>query len=117
MIDAVGSLSSLSGLSGVSGLGAARATERLAITAPPAHAGSAAAAGTPDFGAVLADVAKQGVAVVREAEAASIAGMNGKASVQQVVEAVMNAERTLQTAIAVRDKVVQAYQEISRMQI
>ncbi|MGJ3263787.1 MAG: flagellar hook-basal body complex protein FliE [Salinarimonas sp.] len=111
MIDAVSSLT------GLVGPGATRATERLSITAPPAPAGSAASAGAPDFGAVLADVAAQGVDVLREAEAASIAGMNGKASVQQVVEAVMNAERTLQTAIAVRDKVVQAYQEISRMQI
>ena len=39
----------------------------------------------------------------------------GKASVQQVVEAVMSAEQTLQGAIAIRDKVVAAYLEISRM--
>jgi flagellar hook-basal body complex protein FliE len=37
--------------------------------------------------------------------------------VQQVVEAVMAAEQALQSAIAVRDKVVSAYLEISRMQI
>ena len=36
---------------------------------------------------------------------------------QQVVEAVMAAESTLKTAIAIRDKVVNAYQEISRMTI
>ena len=41
----------------------------------------------------------------------------GQASVQQVVEAVMSAEQTLQGAIAIRDKVVAAYLEISRMQI
>jgi flagellar hook-basal body complex protein FliE len=34
-----------------------------------------------------------------------------------VVEAVMSAEQTLQMAVAVRDKVVQAYQEVSRMAI
>jgi flagellar hook-basal body complex protein FliE len=33
------------------------------------------------------------------------------------VEAVMSAEKSLQTALAVRDKVVNAYQEISRMAI
>ena len=38
-----------------------------------------------------------------------------KASVQQVVDAVMSAEQTLQRAIAIRDKVVSAYLEISRM--
>jgi len=37
--------------------------------------------------------------------------------VQHVVEAVMNAQSTLQTAIAVRDKVVSAYQDVSRMAI
>ena len=36
---------------------------------------------------------------------------------QQVVEAVMSAEQTLQAAIAIRDKVVTAYLEISRMAI
>ena len=36
---------------------------------------------------------------------------------QQVVEAVMAAEQTLQSAIAIRDKVVSAYLEISRMAI
>jgi flagellar hook-basal body complex protein FliE len=43
--------------------------------------------------------------------------MKGQASLQQVVQAVMMAEQTLQTVVAVRDKVVGAYQEISRMQI
>jgi flagellar hook-basal body complex protein FliE len=37
--------------------------------------------------------------------------------VQKVVDAVLAAERELQTVIAVRDKAVNAYQEISRMSI
>jgi flagellar hook-basal body complex protein FliE len=69
----------------------------------------------PDFGSVLADVASQGMQTMRTGEATAISGMQGKASVQQVVEAVMSAEQTLQAAIAIRDKVVSAYQEISRM--
>ena len=56
-------------------------------------------------------------ATLRNAEALSIAGVRGQASVQQVVDAVMTAEQSLQTAIAVRDKVVSAYLEISRMAI
>ena len=50
-------------------------------------------------------------------ESSSVAGIQGRASVQQVVEAVMSAEQTLQGAVAIRDKVVAAYLEISRMQI
>ena len=44
-------------------------------------------------------------------------GINGQANTQEVVDAVMSAERTLQTAVAVRDKIVTAYLEISRMPI
>ena len=41
----------------------------------------------------------------------------GKADLTDVVTAVTNAEMTLQTVTAVRDKVVSAYQEILRMPI
>jgi flagellar hook-basal body complex protein FliE len=54
---------------------------------------------------------------MRAGEAASIAGVKGDASVQEVVNAVMSAEQQLRAAIAVRDRVVAAYQEVSRMQI
>lgn len=70
-----------------------------------------------DFGDVLASVTTDAMKTVRQGEAAGIAAIQGKASMQQVVEAVMSAEQTLQTAIAVRDKVVAAYQEVSRMAI
>jgi flagellar hook-basal body complex protein FliE len=43
--------------------------------------------------------------------------MQGKESTRKVVEALMSAEQALQTAVAVRDKVVQAYQEVVRMSI
>ena len=62
-------------------------------------------------------MASEAANVVRNAETTSVAGIQGRASVQQVVEAVMSAEQTLQGAVAIRDKVVAAYLEISRMQI
>ncbi|MFG1480400.1 flagellar hook-basal body complex protein FliE [Xanthobacter sp. V4C-4] len=70
-----------------------------------------------DFSSVLARVSSDTVDTLKAGEATSIMGIHGRASVQQVVEAVMTAEQSLQTAIAVRDKVVAAYQEISRMTI
>lgn len=70
-----------------------------------------------DFATVLARTALQAVDTLKAGEAAAITGIQGKASVQQVAEAVMAAEQTLQSAIAVRDKVVAAYLELSRMQI
>ena len=70
-----------------------------------------------DFGTLLTQMTADAAGVVRHAEATSIAGIQGRASVQQVVEAVMAAEQTLQGAVAIRDNVVAAYLEISRMQI
>jgi flagellar hook-basal body complex protein FliE len=78
--------------------------------------GGTVEAGT-DFGTMLMQLTSQAADVVRQAEATSVAGIQGRASVQQVVEAVMAAEQTLQGAVAIRDKVVAAYLELSRMQI
>ncbi|HEY0329365.1 MAG TPA: flagellar hook-basal body complex protein FliE [Rhodopseudomonas sp.] len=69
------------------------------------------------FEGVMEQVAADAISTMKAGEAASISGMQGKVSAQRVVEAMMSAERTLQMAVAVRDKVVQAYQEVSRMAI
>ncbi|WP_424363503.1 flagellar hook-basal body complex protein FliE [Methylocystis parvus] len=87
-----------------------------AITSAPRLAAGAEAAAA-SFGDILQQFVGQTVASVKSGEAASIAGIEGKASVQNVVSAVMQAERDLHTAIALRDKAVAAYQEISRMAI
>jgi flagellar hook-basal body complex protein FliE len=84
-----------------------------AIQGPGAVAGSAAT----DFGSVLASLARDTMSTMKGGEAAAISGIQGKASTQKVVEAIMSAEQALQVAISVRDKVVQAYQEIGRMAI
>ena len=41
----------------------------------------------------------------------------GDVTTREVVDSVMSAERSLQTAIAIRDKIVTAYLEVSRMAI
>ena len=61
--------------------------------------------------------AAQLVDVVRQAETAAVGGIQGQVPMQDVVLKVMEAERAFSTAMAVRDKVVSAYLEISRMQI
>lgn len=66
---------------------------------------------------MLGQLAAETVTAVREGEAAAAAGMQGTLPLQGVVEKVMAAERTLQAALAVRDKAVASYLEISRMQI
>ncbi len=77
--------------------------------------GSAGTAG--DFGAVLAQVTNDAVGKLETGEATAISGIEGKTSVQQVVQSVLDAQQSLQTALAIRDKLVSAYQEVSRMAI
>ncbi len=94
-------------------IGGAAATSAPTIT-PPASAGAVSDTGFAD---TLASMAADAVSTIKAGETTATAGMKGQASLQQVVQAVMMAEQTLQTVVAVRDKVVGAYQEISRMQI
>jgi len=93
------------------------------VVSAPAAAVKSVAGAVPNgvaqvsFIDTMAQVASSAIDTLKVGEASSIAGIQGKASVQQVAEAVMAAEQTLQTAIAIRDKVVAAYQEIARMAI
>jgi flagellar hook-basal body complex protein FliE len=89
-----------------------------ALSVGQGAAATAASATQPlSFGDMLEQVATGAVDTLEKGEATAISGIQGKASVQSVVEAVMNADQALQTAIAIRDKAVSAYQEISRMAI
>jgi flagellar hook-basal body complex protein FliE len=112
MIDPIASLQSAT-----SSFAAGAVQSSSQIGASSAITGFVQPAGGMDFSDVLGQVVANGVQTIKSAEATSIMGLKGQASVQQVVEAVMSAEQSLQTALAVRDKVVAAYQEISRMQI
>ena len=57
------------------------------------------------------------LATLRESEETVKAGLAGRADPQAVVEALAATELAVQTAVAVRDKVVEAYQEILRMPV
>jgi len=70
-----------------------------------------------DFASVLKDAAKVAVGSMKEAETLSAAAIAGKADIKDVVAAVTNAEMTLETVVTVRDKVINAYNEIMRMPI
>jgi flagellar hook-basal body complex protein FliE len=115
MIDAVKSLSSLSmtrGLGSVTGdTSSSNATGLVPQSATPGTETG------PTFASVMSDMAKNTVDTLKGAEAASFAGIKGTMGTRQVVDAVMQADQTLQTAIAVRDKVVSAFLDITKMQI
>ncbi len=69
------------------------------------------------FADLLKDVATDAVQAGQKADKMTMAAIDGEAGVTEVVTALANAEITLQTVVAVRDRVVQAYQEILRMPI
>lgn len=69
------------------------------------------------FSDLLRETASNAVSAGQEADRISAAAIEGKAGVAEVVTAVANAELTLQTVVALRDRVVEAYQEILRMPI
>ncbi len=56
-------------------------------------------------------------ASVTEGEKAAMNYMTGSADPHSVVEALAQAELAVQTAVTVRDKVVEAYQELIRMPV
>lgn len=70
-----------------------------------------------DFAALLRNEFANAVSALRRAEATAVAGLLGKASLHEVVEAVSAAELSLQRVTAIRDRVIAAYQEILRMPI
>ncbi len=98
----------------------AQASQRLrnATEAGPAAGGvkpTAAEGGA--FAQMVASELKTAAGDLANAETMSIQGLQGKASLQNVVEAVNAAEISLQKVTAVRDRVISAYQEIMRMPI
>ncbi|HEX4260250.1 MAG TPA: flagellar hook-basal body complex protein FliE [Acetobacteraceae bacterium] len=76
----------------------------------------AAAAGS-GFGATLQRAIEGLVETGQKADALSAQAITGQGNLTEVVAAVSQAELTLQTTAAIRDRVVQAYQSIMSMPI
>jgi flagellar hook-basal body complex protein FliE len=94
--------------------GAYAATQGLGSARKPGAAGPA-----PDgnFGSLLRN-AVDGVAQSgKAAEMQALAVANGKADIVDVVTAVAESEAALETLVAVRDRVIAAYEDIMRMPI
>ena len=78
---------------------------------------SAAKAGGQAFGALLQNVLTNAAAAGRQAETQAVAAATGKADIVDVVTAVAESEAAMETLVAVRDRVISAYEEIMRMPI
>jgi flagellar hook-basal body complex protein FliE len=83
-----------------------------AATMPPTE-------GAPqsDFGSMVREMVSDTIEAGHRGEQMSAQGVMGTADISDVVMAVNNAELSLQMVVGVRDRVIQAYQEIVRMPI
>ncbi len=69
------------------------------------------------FGAALQRAVEGAVEAGHAADAGGVRALTGQGGVSDVVLALSRAELALQTAVAVRDRVVSAYQDVMRMPI
>ena len=56
-------------------------------------------------------------AAMAQADSAATGAMTGQVETHNLVQTIAEAELALETAVAIRDKVVEAYQEILRMPV
>jgi flagellar hook-basal body complex protein FliE len=75
------------------------------------------ASGADGFEAAIGRAMDQATQASRSAEDTTRAALVGHAGTTDVVMAVTRAELALQTAVALRDRVVAAYQDVMRMSI
>lgn len=104
----------------IGALDAASAYGKVLGTGAGTRAGTGAAAateGADGFGAMVENLVSNAASSMRAAETASARQVAGKGDLIDVVTAIGAAETALDTVIAVRDKVVNAYTDIMRMQI
>jgi len=73
--------------------------------------------GGPNFGSLLKEAMSAVTEAGRQSDAQSQAMATGKANIVDVVTAVAETEVAVSALVSVRDKVVQAYEEIMRMPI
>jgi flagellar hook-basal body complex protein FliE len=78
---------------------------------------STGAAGASDFSQFLNQAMDNAVSTMKGGEQMAAKQVTGQADVVSVVNAVNSAELTLDTVVAVRDKVISAYQSIMQMPI
>lgn len=101
----------------INAAGAYAAIARLAANPTPAAAAAADPKGAASFTAML----KQAIDSVNElghkSDAQTHAMVNGKSNMVDVVTAVSETEVAIDAVVAVRDKVIAAYEEIMKMPI
>ena len=93
-----------------------QAVSQMGANATPTS-GAVSAGGAGNFSDFLTDAVKSSIDTIKQGETMATKQAAGQANIVDVVNAVNSAELTLNTVVAVRDKVVAAYQSIMNMPI
>ena len=96
---------------------AANAYANLAKIIGQPEGGKGAETGGPSFSALLKDAIGNVVDAGKKSDAQTMAMASGKANVMDVVTAVAETDVAVSTLVSVRDRVIQAYEDIMRMPI
>ena len=97
--------------------GVAQAYANVAAGTRAGAAGGDIKGGEGGFSAALGRALEGVVQAGHEADTQSLRAISGAGNFTEVATAVSHAELALQSAVAIRDKVVQAYQDVMRMPI
>ena len=96
---------------------AANAYANLARIMESSGGGKGAETAGPSFSALLKDAVGSVMDAGRKSDAQTIAMASGKANVMDVVTAVAETDVAVSTLVSVRDRVIQAYEDIMKMPI
>lgn len=75
------------------------------------------ATGGSSFAQMVGDALKNAAGTEYQADAVQLQALTGKVDLTELVTAVSDAELTLNTVVTIRDRVINAYQDILRMAI
>jgi flagellar hook-basal body complex protein FliE len=104
---AAGAYASMQGLGGASSL----------LKKPAPLGGAGAGAGLPDFSSLVGKALESTAQTARNADVQAANVAAGRSDVVDVVTAVAESEAAIETLVAVRDRVIAAYEEIMRMPV
>jgi flagellar hook-basal body complex protein FliE len=97
--------------------GAYAAVQKYSGLGSAGRASPIAGASGSDFSAFLKGAVDSVAQSGKNAEAQALSVANGKADIVDVVTAVAESEAAMETLVAVRDRVISAYEDIMRMPI
>jgi flagellar hook-basal body complex protein FliE len=115
MVDQIGN-----SFSGAKAYGAAQSiadTVKSSASGETSGSGDAGGLGGMSFGDILGTNLKGAIDTIKNSEKVSADAITGKANLIDVTQAVSSAKLTLDTVVAVRDNVIEAYQRVMQMPI